>query len=250
VVGLEALAAAVRGAARSPTVVIEIDSGGRRSGVRPELAGQLARRATGLGLTVTGVFTHGGHGYGGLDARGPAAEDEVAGLTAAAASLRATGIEPTVLSAGSTPTAVLSARGAVTEERPGTYIFGDRQVSALAGQPFEDVALAVATTVVSAGPADGFIVDAGAKILGKDVAPMLDGHGSVLGYPEAVIERLYDHHGVVDLPPGSARPAVGSIVWVVPNHVCPVVNMVDEYVIARGGQVVDRWAVDARGRNA
>jgi D-serine deaminase-like pyridoxal phosphate-dependent protein len=35
-----------------------------------------------------------------------------------------------------------------------------------------------------------------------------------------------------------------------PNHVCPVVNLVDEYVVAQGGRIVGRWPVDARGRNA
>jgi D-serine deaminase-like pyridoxal phosphate-dependent protein len=37
---------------------------------------------------------------------------------------------------------------------------------------------------------------------------------------------------------------------VIPNHVCPVVNLVDELVVARGGAEVARWPVDARGRNA
>jgi D-serine deaminase-like pyridoxal phosphate-dependent protein len=250
VAGLTALAAAVRGAARSPRVMIEIDSGGARTGVQPILAGVLARQALTLGLEVVGAFTHGGHSYSGVGARFAAADDEVAGLEAAAASFRAEGVEAAVLSAGSTPTAALSARGIVTEERPGTYIFGDGLQAALAGEPTEDVALMVATTVVSAGAGNGFVVDAGAKILAQDVAPFLRGHGSIVGYPDAVIERLNDHHGVVTLPADAARPAIGSIVWVVPNHVCPVVNLVDEYVIARGGQVVDRWPVDARGRNA
>ena len=251
VVGLEALAAAPGGKAGRPGVVIEIDCGGARTGVRPEAAGALARRATDLGLLVVGVFTHGGHGYTGAAARPAAAVDEVIGLTAAAAALRAEGIEPTVLSAGSTPTAVLSARDPVTEERPGTYVFGDRQQAALAGEPFEGTALMVAATVVSlGGSGHGFVIDAGAKILAKDVSPFLRGHGSILGFPEAVIERVTDHHGVVSLPAGSARPAIGSVVWVMPNHVCPVVNLVDEYVVASEGQIVDRWPIDARGRNA
>jgi len=171
------------------------------------------------------------------------------GLAAAAASLRAEGIEPTVLSAGSTPTAALSAHGPVTEERPGTYVFGDRLQAALAGEPPEDAALMVATTVVSAGAGGGFVIDAGAKILAQDVAPFIAGHGAVVGYPDAVIQRLNDHHGVVDLPAGAARPAVGTVVWVVPNHVCPVINLVDTFVVAQGGRAVDTWTVDARGRN-
>ena len=144
---------------------------------------------------------------------------------------------------------MLSAHGPVTEERPGTYIFGDRHQAALAGEAFDDTALLVAATVVSHGSGGGFVVDAGAKILAKDVSPFLAGHGSILGYPEAVIERVNDHHGVVELPAGgpAADDRPGRLGR--PNHVCPVVNLVDEYVIAQGGRIVDRWPVDARGRN-
>jgi len=246
--GLDALAAAAAHGAPL-RVVIEIDSGGARTGVRPESAGAVARHAGDLGLDVTGAFTHEGHGYKGMELRQAAGEDAVSSLAAAASSLRAEGVEPTVLSAGSTPTAALSAHGVVTEERPGTYVFGDRFQAALAGEPPEYAALMVATTVVSTGPGNGFVIDAGAKILAQDVAPFVPGHGAIVGYPEAVIQRLNDHHGVVDLPAGAARPAVGSIVWVVPNHVCPVVNLVDDFVVAHGGRVVATWPVDARGRN-
>jgi D-serine deaminase-like pyridoxal phosphate-dependent protein len=228
---------------------VEIDCGGRRTGVLPEEAGPLARACRDLGLEPVGVFTHAGHGYGGPEARLAAADDEVAGLTTAADSLRAEGVEPVVVSAGSTPTAVLSARGVVTEERPGTYVFGDRLQAAVAGDSLDGIALVVAATVVSHGSRGGFVVDAGAKVLGKDVAPFLDGHGAVLGW-DAVIARVSDHHGVIELEAGAARPAVGDLVFVVPNHVCPVVNLVDEYVVVRGGLLVDRWPVDARGRNS
>jgi D-serine deaminase-like pyridoxal phosphate-dependent protein len=236
-----------------PEVLIEIDCGGRRSGLRPEAAGALARRAADLGLRVIGVFTHAGQSYTDPARRSEAADEEVAGLTVAADSLRAERIEPIVISAGSTPTAALSARGPVSEERPGTYIFGDRQQSTLAGDPTDAanaIALVVAATVVSHGTQGGFLVDAGAKILCKDVQPYLAGHGAVLGYPEAVVTRVNDHHGIAEIRAGTARPAIGEVVFIVPNHVCPVVNQVDDFLVARGGEVVDRWPVDARGRNS
>jgi len=251
--GLDRLASAFRGAAEKPRVRIEIDCGGRRSGVVPEMAGELGRRATDLGLEVDGIFTHAGQGYADPARRPAAAQEEVDGLTVAAEAFRAVGLEPSVVSAGSTPTAMLSARPPVTEERPGTYALGDRQQSFLAGEttePYESVALVVAATVVSHGTQGGFLVDAGAKILTKDVAPYLAGHGAVLGFPEAVVVRVNDHHGIVELPPSVPRPAIGEVVLIVPNHVCPVVNLVDELVVVKGGQVVDRWPVDARGRNS
>jgi D-serine deaminase-like pyridoxal phosphate-dependent protein len=256
--GVEALAAAFGGGARrvvpgsvaTPAILIEVDVGGARTGVPPAAAGPLARRATDLGFDVAGVFTHGGHGYRGREERVAAARDETDRLADAAASLHAAGVAPRVISAGSTPTAVLSAHGSITEERPGTYVFGDRQQAWLADQPLDETALLVATTVVSHGSANGFVLDAGAKILAKDVSPFLVGHGSVVGWPDAIIRVVNDHHGVVDLPAGSPRPAIGSVVWVAPNHVCPVVNLVDDLVVAQGGRVVARWPVDARGRNA
>jgi len=251
--GLERLASAFRGAAEKPRVRIEIDCGGRRSGVVPERAGELARRGADLGLEVDGIFTHAGQGYADPARRAVAADEEVTGLTLATEALRAVGLEPSVVSAGSTPTAMLSARPPVTEERPGTYVLGDRQQSHLAGgatEPYESVALVVAGTVVSHGTQGGFLVDAGAKILAKDVAPYLAGHGAVLGYPDAVLTRVNDHHGIAEVPAGSPRPPVGEVVLIVPNHVCPVVNLVDELVVVQGGHVVDRWPVDARGRNS
>ena len=76
----------------APRVVVEIDTGGARTGVRPEAAGPLARRAADLGLAVAGAFTHGGHGYAGSGARAAAAVDEVEGLATAADSLRSEGL--------------------------------------------------------------------------------------------------------------------------------------------------------------
>ncbi len=230
-------------------LLVEVDSGGRRTGVAPAVAGPLAAEAAALGLTVIGVFTHGGHGYAGSAARSSAADDEVRALGDAAAGLAAAGIEPRVVSAGSTPTAVDSARGVVTEERPGTYVLGDRQQAALGAVGPDAIAAGVAATVVSVDAAGGrYVVDAGAKILGKDVAPYVDGFGEIPALGRAAIARVYDYHGVVDVPRGPL-PSVGQVVVVLPNHICPVVNLVDELVVVRGGRLVDRWAVDARGRN-
>jgi D-serine deaminase-like pyridoxal phosphate-dependent protein len=38
-------------------------------------------------------------------------------------------------------------------------------------------------------------------------------------------------------------------VAIVPNHVCPVVDLFDTFVATRAGAIVGRWPVDARGRS-
>ncbi len=248
--GAERLAAAVAGTKRPLRVVIELDSGGHRTGAgNPGEAVAVALAAQKLDLHVLGVFTHGGHSYAGPDAGAPAAADEVRSLGQAADALSAVEIPVEVVSAGSTPTAVDAATGQVNEIRAGTYLLGDRQQVALGSISPDGIALHVAATVVSTTVPGQVILDAGAKCLTKDLPPYLDGHGLLPAYPEAFIERLYDYHGATRIPDGQAAPALGEIVAIVPNHVCPVVDLFDSFVAVRGGEIVGRWPVDARGRS-
>jgi D-serine deaminase-like pyridoxal phosphate-dependent protein len=245
------LAAAVAGSGRGPLrVLVELDSGARRSGVAgPAEAVAVARAARDAGLDVVGVFTHGGHGYRAPGAGPPAAADEVAILGAAADALRADGFAVERISAGSTPTGVHAAAGQVTEIRPGTYLLGDRQQFVLGAIPADGIAAVVATTVVSTAVAGQVVLDAGAKTLTKDRASFLEGFGFIPAYPGAVIERLFDYHAAVAIPTGTPAPGLGEIVAVVPNHICPVVEQFDSFVVARGGAAEGSWPVDARGRS-
>lgn len=248
--GANRLAAAVAGGTNPIRLLVEIDSGGRRTGVSsPAAALDVARRAREAGLDVIGVFTHGGHSYRAPGARAAAAADEVASLGAAADALRADGFALERISAGSTPTGVLAAAGQVNEIRPGTYLLGDRQQVVLGGIPPEGIALVVAATVISASVAGQVVLDAGAKALTKDRATYIEGYGSIPAYPEVVIERLFDYHAAVTIPPGAAAPRLGEVVAIVPNHVCPAVEQFDDFVVVRGGEVIGRWPVDARGRS-
>ncbi len=228
-------------------MLVEIDPGLHRSGVLPDDAGRVARACLDAGLDVLGAFTFGGHGYGPCDAPVQAADDEVRCLERAAEALVAVGVEPQVLSAGSTPTATLSARPPVTDERPGTYVFHDNQQVALGVAGWQEVALCVAATVVASHPDGRFVLDAGSKALAADRPAYVDGHGKVPAYPEAELRSLSEHHCVAWTT--GPRPRVGDVVAVVPNHCCTVVNLVDELTVVRAGEVVDVWPVASRGRN-
>jgi D-serine deaminase-like pyridoxal phosphate-dependent protein len=247
--GARRLAAAVAGSRRPLRVAVEIDSGQHRTGVAAGAAADVAAAARDAGLEVTGVFTHGGHGYTSAADRAGAAADEVRLLGEAAAGLAGAGFDVSLISAGSSPTAVMSAVAPVTEERPGTYVFWDRQMVGLgAGEP-DSVALVVLSTVVSTAVPGQVVLDAGAKTLTKDRPAWLEGFGALPAYPAATIERVYDYHAVVSVPAGTPTPTLGELVAIVPNHVCPVVNQFDELVVGRGGVELERWPVDARGHS-
>lgn len=246
--GAERLATAVAGSGRPLDVLIEIDPGNHRTGlVSPGAALEVARAARAAGLAVVGVFSHGGHGYR-LGGGGEAGADEVRALEAAAAALRADDFSIDTISAGSTPTMHSAAAGAVTEMRAGTYVYGDRQQWALGVIAAAGCAAAVAATVVSVHE-DRVVLDAGAKMLTKDRAEWLTGFGAIVGYPALVIERVNDYHGVVAAPRGTDRPVLGEIVAIIPNHVCPVIDLVDSVVAVDAAGTSAEWPVDARGRS-
>lgn len=247
--GAERLAAAVASTPRSLHVLVEVDPGNQRTGLAdPDAAAAVARAASAAGLVVEGVFSHGGHGYH-IGAAAPAGADEVRALESAAAAIRAAGIAIDTISAGSTPTMLTAATGAVTEIRAGTYVYGDRQQAVLGAIPPEGCAVAVAATVVSVFE-DRIVIDAGAKALTKDRAEWLTGFGAIVGYPDLVIERVNDYHGVVRAPTSAPRPDLGEVVAVIPNHVCPVVDLFDSVVAVHPRGTVEEWPVDARGRSA
>ena len=242
----EALAAATRGTRRPLQVLIEIDCGARRCGIRPELAGQLARYAASVGLEPIGAYTYPGHGDRNPAARIAASDDEVNALATALAAIRDAGFEPVVASAGSTPTSAYSARPPVTELRPGEYIFNDLGKLRLGACGPGDIGLFVATRVVSDAVDGQVIVDAGTKALGREGNDTI-GYGMVPAVPGSFLRRLNEYHGYLEVPPDVERPAVGEVLALLPNHVCPAVNLFDELLVREAGEVVGRWPVDARG---
>ena len=249
VAGARRLAAAVaRSGGRPLRVLVEVDPGLHRTGVAtPQVGLEVARAARAAGLDVEGIFSHGGHGYrpGAAESAGG---DEIRTLAAAADALAAGGIEVRTISAGATPTMLTAAAGPVTEIRAGTYVLGDRQQAILGAIPPDGCAVAVAATVVSVFDSR-IVIDAGAKALTKDRADWLEGYGAIAGFPDLVIDRVNDYHGVVLAPPGVSRPQLGDVVAVIPNHVCPVIDLVDTLVAVAADGTEEVWPVDARGRS-
>ena len=241
------LASATRGGDRPLRVLVEIDSGAGRTGVRPNSGGDLAAACLELGLEVAGIYTYPGHAGRSKQARAGGAADELRAAEAAIASFAVHGIPVGTVSGGSTPTALLSSRDPMTEARPGEYIFNDAdnvRMGTCGG--LEDVGLLLATTVVSTAVDGQVIIDAGTKALGREGNPE-KGFGLVPSIPGSVLRLLNEHHGFLSIPDGVPRPEVGDVLTLVPNHACPVANLFDEYVVMNGRSVLGRWPVDARG---
>jgi D-serine deaminase-like pyridoxal phosphate-dependent protein len=52
----------------------------------------------------------------------------------------------------------------------------------------------------------------------------------------------------VVIPEDDPGFTIGQRVEIIPNHICPSVNLLDELNIVRDGQVIDVWPIAARGK--
>ncbi len=248
--GARSLGEVFHAAGRRLPVRLKIDCGNHRVGVTPERALETARRLAALpGITLDGLFTHGGQGYGAETPEEMAQIGREEGRIVAetAEALRAAGLPIAEVSLGSTPTVASGiTQSGVTECRPGTYVYNDLSQVTLGSCGWDDCALTVLATIVSSPAPDRAVVDAGSKTLSSDpLQPRAGGHGLVVGR-KSRLARISEEHGVIQVEPGESF-RVGERVRILPNHACVVSNLHDRLIGVRGGCVEGEIRVAARG---
>ena len=204
-------------------------------------------------LLWKGISTHPGHVYGAASAAevpGYCAE-EAEQIGAAVRNLKAAGLDPEIVSSGSTPTYAANIGDPVINMyHPGNYVFNDAiQISnGTAGE--ENCALTVLATVIS-HPSEGhFICDAGAKCLGLDQGAhgnsSLTGHGRVIGHPELKVSHLSEEVGQIEAA-GPTDLKIGDRIRIIPNHSCSTANLTSRMTGIRKGQTDRVILVNMRG---
>jgi D-serine deaminase-like pyridoxal phosphate-dependent protein len=250
--GARALSDAVACNDRVLDVYVEVNTGQDRAGAKAgQEAVDLAVAISQMpGLRLSGVMTHEGHaGFSAPEEIATVALSSGQALVDTADRIRGLGINIDHVSVGSTPSSWFTPKvTGITEMRPGTYVFHDNNAFRHGRIGPDRCAARIVATVVSRPAPDRAIVDAGSKALALDPSPSHPGHGYVVRHPRSTIARLSEEHGVVLLPSEERAFNVGDRVEIIPNHICPAVNLTDELVIVREGRVVDRWPVAARGK--
>ena len=255
-----AIAQAAQGNDMAFRVLIEVDTGGQRAGVLPQ-AKELIEIAKVLheapGVELAGVLTHAGHSYhcNGLDAIKKVAREERNGVVEAAERLRENGLPCSVVSAGSTPTAVCASDlSGVTEMRPGVYVFYDLSQLGMGVCERKDIALSVLASVTGHNTHAGhLLVDAGGLALSKDRSAneyRVDvGFGEVCEletlahFDGLFVKDVHQEHGIVPLPDPSWFEClpVGAKVRILPNHACMTAAAYDRYHVIESGLVAEEW---------
>ncbi len=237
-------------------VLVDVDIGLHRTGVRPGAAAlELAQRI----VASPHLQFMGLQGYAGQLQHVPEFPDRRTQSLAALKLLgetrdllRVNGIACPIVSGGGTGTYNIDAEAQVfTELQAGSYIFMDKQycevkIANAAPLPFES-ALFVQTTVISANMPGLVTTDAGLKSFATEAgSPVIHS-----GAPEGANYFFFgDEQGGIILGGADKSLPVGSVVCCTAPHCDPTVNLYDAYHVVDGDRLVEIWPIEGRGRSA
>lgn len=235
-------------------VLIEVDGGLHRGGRQPgEDTLKFARSISALpGIRLKGIMGYFGTIYRNKDEEGfkRATQYESQVLSETASLLQAAGFCTEIISAGSSPSALMCEYlDGVTEVRAGNYIFFDASGVSMGLASESDCALRVIATVVSVPLPGRATIDAGTKTLTSDKAHHREGFGIVAGQPNIQITALNEEHGFLEFDPVKVQFRVGDRIEIIPNHSCVIPNLCNTIAGVREGKPAALITVDARGCN-
>ena len=247
---VEPLAEAASRAGREIGVLVEQDVGLGRVGVQSATRViELARRTAELaGVRFRGVLFYPGHIRMEEAGQGAPIAEVARRVGQTLDALAAEGLDPEIVSGGSTPTLWRSHEmPGLTEIRSGSCIYFDREALDVGVARSSDLAYTVLATVVSTAVPGHAVVDAGSKALAKESRGQGGGFGILLGRPEVRVVSLSEEHGVLELADTTWQPRIGERVRIVPNHVCVSVNLQD-HLLAVDGDAYSILPLEGRGR--
>ncbi len=245
------IAEAARRAGIDIPIRIEVDTGLNRAGVRTvaaaiDLGGLISRTP---GVHLDGIYTHEGHVNAcGVENQQRTCSEVARRMRETAHAMRDSGIDPGIVSVGSTAGAPLMAREEEIDEiRAGVYVFNDRGQVQRGGRE-EDCALTILATVVSRPDETTAIVDSGTKSLSGDRSVEASKFGQILGEPGVIFDWANEEHGHLNLSDTAFRPKILDRLRIVPFHACTATNMHDTIYGVRGERVETTWKIAARGK--
>ena len=236
-------------------VLVDIDVGGRRTGAQPgEPALALARQIMKhKALRLRGLQGYAGHcaHVMGWAARRDASHKAMAPLMETRALFEREGLPVEIVAGGSTGTHDIDVElPGLTELQSGSYCVMDVDYQRIGGKSTEtltdfEMALTVATTVVSVPTADRAMVDGGFKAFSTDKPfPPL-----AVERPGVSYEFAGDEHGRLTITDPSRAPRLGERIEFFPPHCDPTFNLYDRVYVVRGQAVDSVWEISARGRS-
>ena len=232
---VDGIAAAARQAGATVNMMVELVALNHRTGTTPENAAELARHIIAAdSLRFAGVMIY------------PSDAAIRPRLQKTLSLLKDAGISVETVSGGGSG-AILESHllPELTEMRVGTYVFWDWNSVDKGMTTFDNCAMHIRATVVSAHEPSRVILDSGSKTVNAEMVNGLLGY--IVEYPDARFHQANEEHGFLDFTGCSSMPNVGDIVHIIPVHTCVVTNLHSQIYGVRGDAIEQIWDVAARG---
>lgn len=233
-------------------VLVDINMGMNRTGIPTAQAGALYRKAA----TVPGIRVCGFHCYDGhrkesdRNLRQQLVDQSDQEIFALRKQLIAEGFPVEIVVLGGSPAFPCHAhyKGAGIYYSPGTIFLNDNSYTTR----YQDLTMRPAAVIISrvvSHPGPGlFTLDAGCKGISTDY-PM-ETRAALVGVDHCTPVIHSEEHWVFRMDEGyeDKAPAVNSMVYLIPQHICPCTVLYPSILVAEQGEIVDEWVVTARDR--
>jgi D-serine deaminase-like pyridoxal phosphate-dependent protein len=242
---LARLAEAARAAGREIPVLLDVNLGMNRTGAALEELEALCLDCGALeGLRLVGFHCYDGHfSIPRREERESAVEGVMLRLGKTIETLKTRGRDFPLLVMGGTPTFPCHAKGKTGYFSPGTCFVQDwGYASKYPDMDFVPGAALLSRVISRPGPGL-FTLDLGYKAISADQEGR---RGIIADLPEAQPVAHSEEHWVFRLE--GETPPIGTLLYVLPTHICPTTVLYPGAWVASKGRLVDYWEVSARDR--
>jgi D-serine deaminase-like pyridoxal phosphate-dependent protein len=226
--------------------LVDVNPGMNRTGVTMDKLKEFSEKAGKIpGLNLMGFHCYDGNlGIRDSGEREKAVAEESKNLLAIRQDLEAEGCKLPVLIMGGTPTFPFHARNRGIFLSPGTLFVQDHGYQSKYQDLSFSPAAAILTRVISRPREDLFTLDLGYKAIASDQEGE---RGIITDLPLARPEAHSEEHWVFRMTEGPC-PSIGTILHVIPTHICPTTALYPGVYAVREGRLVNYWEVEARNR--
>lgn len=237
-------------------VLVDVDPGIGRTGVRPENALTFAKKISQLPwLKLMGIQCYAGN----LQHIFSFAERKQKSLqimqvaSDLVRSFKNHGLDCPILTGTGTGTYDIDTDATeVTEIQPGSYTVMDVEYAAIGSKEDSEQfsvfkpAMTLLTTVISANRAEHVTVDAGTKSIYVDAVHK----PQIISHPGLTYDwgGFGDEHGKITAALGTKLPSYGEVLELIVPHCDPTINLFNQFFITEQDKVVDVWNIDLRGK--
>ncbi|MFC7781508.1 DSD1 family PLP-dependent enzyme [Legionella taurinensis] len=237
-------------------VLVDVDSGLGRTGVRPDYAVNFALKLSKYPwLNLVGIQCYAGHlqHISSYEERKTKSLQVMQKASDIRKAFRSQDLPCHILTGSGTGTYDIDVEVTeITEIQPGSYAVMDVEYSVIESQgnastPVFQPAMTLLTTVISSNRMEHVTVDAGTKAIYANAhhKPKIISHEGL----EYDWGGFGDEHGKITAVGNTPLPANGDVLELVIPHCDPTINLFDQFYLIDNGRVVDVWDIDLRGKS-